>query len=512
MIGHAPNLRNLGLAGIGVCLVFVQENYIAATIHESIMPLNKHPKTFLAFFLLLAIGLSGCSRLEKPRPMQVHNGMVDLKGQGLTEPLSLDGEWEFHWMQLLSPDSLRNLKGPVDTLQVPGDWNHNHNPIRSGFGYATYRVRLFHPPPDLSFYLRHARCAYILYANGKEIASNGHVGTSAETTQGEYRTNRVQLPTDADTLDLVLQVANFTHRTGGIPNEVIISPSMLLSRLQANSSALDAAMAGILFFFSIYYLMFFVRLPQEHSALYAAGFCILISLRTLLMGQLLIKEILPGLSLDIMLRLEYATMSSVFFVFAYAERFFPGIAPRTRKVFSVINIILMILNWVLPAPYFTELRHGWMAMAFLETMAVVVVSVLSVRQHLPESKFFMISLLIPVFSTLQESLFILKILPTFYTTSAAIVIFLMFQSWLLSHRYARVRAEKEILSKKLIWEEEQQRELRRMHFRLKNLLDHADRAIAVTGDDGALIFCNQKFREIYGVSDESNPQQVSEIL
>ncbi len=54
--------------------------------------------------------------------------------------VSLSGEWEFYWHQLLTPEDFKNKSRlSPQYLKVPGSWHNQGNPL---LGCGTYRVRI----------------------------------------------------------------------------------------------------------------------------------------------------------------------------------------------------------------------------------------------------------------------------------------------------------------------------------------------------------------------------------
>src|SRR6186713_2934350 len=88
----------------------------------------------------------------------------------------LNGQWEFYWDQLLSPNDLKS-SAPGDLLHVPFSWTRDGK--YSNLGKATYRVKVRLPErdnTDLSFYFPPVRCAAKVWVNGVLKDSIGIVG------------------------------------------------------------------------------------------------------------------------------------------------------------------------------------------------------------------------------------------------------------------------------------------------------------------------------------------------
>ena len=174
----------------------------------------------LGGLILVVLLLWGCNEA----PPQAKNGVMDLRiwdfqTQG---PLSLNGDWDFYWEELISPRQF--VAGdPVPRSgfhRFPGCWNGKKVGEKSlaGRGYATFRLKVLLPQDETPKAIRILKLssAYRLWIDGKEVAKNGVVGTSRETSRGQYYLQEEGFMHTLPQLDLVLQVANFEHRKGGI--------------------------------------------------------------------------------------------------------------------------------------------------------------------------------------------------------------------------------------------------------------------------------------------------------
>ena len=103
----------------------------------------------IAGLLLSAFGLTGCAK-QYPPPKAV-NGVLDLsmwdfENQG---SISLSGQWEFYWKNLIIPGDFLSRSHPEKTgfFPLPGTWNGyviSGSPIGPD-GYATFRLQVKMP-------------------------------------------------------------------------------------------------------------------------------------------------------------------------------------------------------------------------------------------------------------------------------------------------------------------------------------------------------------------------------
>ena len=131
----------------------------------------------------MALALSGCSTQNAQATTLAKAGLINLQQYQLKDmAVTLDGEWEFYWNQLLEPDQIRHEKLSA-MVSFPSSWNRYQIDGEKvpGFGYATYRLRFLTAEDQiLSLKIPKIRTAYILWVNGEEIAKAGAIGTGSE--------------------------------------------------------------------------------------------------------------------------------------------------------------------------------------------------------------------------------------------------------------------------------------------------------------------------------------------
>ena len=453
--------------------------------------------------LLLAV-LVGCVHTEDS---VVQHGVVDLHNAELTAPLALNGLWKFHWGAFLSPLDTADY----EYLQVPGSWNNQENG-RSGSGVATYRVTIVNPPPDLALSLNHARSAYTLYANGHIIASNGTLGSTASTSHAVYKPVTVSLGNYGDRLDLVFHVSNFTHRSGGLSQEVLIGPLAVLNAEQNKAIAWDAFITGALVLFGFYHLALFF-LHREKTALLFMGCYLFFALRILATHSLLLMNIFPGLGAETLLRLEYAGVFGIsFFTIAHVY-LFPKIVPRKPSFLYVgFNMLLLLGSFVLPAPIFTYAALLWEASAAFGVLLYFFYAVVAVCKGVADSRLYLVAYGLICVSIVNEVLYGTGIIRTFPSITVTALIVLVLQSMLLSRTFVQAVANVRMASFELETQAQRERELRRIQLRLQGMLDKLPNAVAATNEEGILIYGNQPFYASYGSAEHLLHTSISKVF
>src|SRR4051794_37193096 len=167
-------------------------------------------KFWLGFICVVLL----CSSVSAKNRATVRNGILDLRTWNWRKDgiANLTGDWEFYLHKFYSPLFFKNSTAIQEK---------NYTPVPSlvnGFGYATYHLTVLCPPSQdhLALKFLTVESAYRLFVNGKEILNVGHADTTDELTIPDLRPSIVQVAPQNNKLDIVIQVANFQNKVGGL--------------------------------------------------------------------------------------------------------------------------------------------------------------------------------------------------------------------------------------------------------------------------------------------------------
>ena len=248
---------------------------------------SMYTRRLIQVWILLAVFMAvmvcaGC-RLKTDTMPKAVDGVMDLRGVDLMKdgPIPLNGEWQFYWDRLLTPQNLTtdsNLQ-PSGVFVLPGVWRGQaHDDLTlSRKGQATFRLRLHVAPNEdpLELKLVDLQMAYRLWANGTLVAESGVVGRTAEE-ETPQRSLRLATVTPKDgVVDLVLQVSSHHFRTGGIPEPIIIASAGVLEMQRTQKWALALFFAGSILVIGIYHLAIYQMRRRSTASLYFGLYCLL---------------------------------------------------------------------------------------------------------------------------------------------------------------------------------------------------------------------------------------------
>ncbi|KAA9356571.1 ATP-binding protein [Larkinella humicola] len=325
---------------------------------------------FYFLFGLLAFSPLGCSILtSEPTdslPAVARQGVLDLRRVNLDQKIvSLNGIWKWYWHALRNPG---DPAIPFEYSPFPEIWNSQTwkgQPLPS-YGYATYALTVVLPPrhPPLALKLPDAYTTYRLFLNGRELARSGTPGTSRETTTPFWSTQLKAIPEKADTLHLLLQIANFHHARGGPYKAILLGQADALTVKISREFALNFLLTGCLFMGGLFFLGLYLFGRHETSILYFSLFCLLYSYRIIGTDQYALHSIFHQLDWSVTLHLEYLTLFLSIAVFTFYTRSLYPADVHKRFVTGLAWVCLGFagVTILFPPIVFTQLIRPFLAL------------------------------------------------------------------------------------------------------------------------------------------------------
>jgi adenylate cyclase len=260
--------------------------------------------------LLLAFLLLGHCK-EKVHIKKAIQGEVNLEDwDPKVEPiLQLDGEWEFYWKELPSPNELKAFYAEntpafhefpyawTDLL-----WKQKNLPAE---GFATFRVKVKLPSgsPKLAVLSGEQGTAYRLFSGRVLVLERGKVGTTKEESTPDPTGIYAFLPGKKN-LNLTMQISNFHHRAGGPWSGILIGDADHLKNYWMTELVEDAFSSGILIFLALYHFAFFY-LRKNWVHIIFSSFLLAMFLRLITTGNKILAVIFPIIPFDFLFRFEY---------------------------------------------------------------------------------------------------------------------------------------------------------------------------------------------------------------
>lgn len=380
-------------------------------------------------------------------------GVVDLRGHNwAAEPVvQLAGDFEFYWQALLEPADFLAGEGerlPGGELRhFPNLWNGwtvrpaagGPPEIAGGHGYATLRVRLLldeQAPARLALQLNTSATAHRAYLGQSLLLVQGRVGQTPESSVAAAGPGYAEFERRGlRTLDLVLQISNFEHRSGGLWYAPALGVPAEVQRFRNTHAAVEMLAVGAMLLASLYHLGLFARRRRDRATLYFGLTTLLMALRLATQGQMLVVLALQP-PFWAFLKTEYlSTLGAVCGFFYFVSELFP--APHigvARRIFLAVT--LACAAWVVVGDS-NSFSYSIFVIHPLVLGGVVYVSYLglrALRRRQEHAGLFLVGFAIVSATAINDILHQHWIVRTGYVATYGLIAFVFFQSVTLSRR------------------------------------------------------------------------------
>lgn len=417
--------------------------------------------------LLLILPLAGgCLPVVSEPSHQAVEGVLDLtEWQPEAGIVKLDGQWRFYWDELLEPGEFSDdLKWSY--IDFPGAWNGYHiDGIElSGEGYATYRL-MFETSADVRLAVKMPRVftAYQLWVNEKPVASAGTVGTDRATMTPQYLPQVAIFDAKAGENEIVIQVSNFYHRSGGILESIIIGSEKHILDLRSKNIAYELFLFGGLLIIGLYHLALFSFRKRDYSALYFGLFCLLIASRTILVGERFFIHLYPGFNWEVAHKVQtLAFYLGVPVIVMFFKSVFPqDISSRILRIIQVVGFSFAGLVLLTPARIFSVVNPAYQLFALLVIIYLVYAMTGVLRRKEPEATLVVVGALVLFAASINDivflsvwmsdhgSLWLRSIIRSDSLSSFGQLVFVFTQSLVLAQKSAFAFDKQEEMTRKL---------------------------------------------------------------
>ncbi|TGM46550.1 adenylate/guanylate cyclase domain-containing protein [Leptospira biflexa] len=242
--------------------------------------------------------------------------------------ISLNGEWEFYWNEIYGDALFQKIAEKKQTyVNVPSSWNSVRPEGIGGDGYASFRLVVKVPDPNIRYYLRvqPATSAYELYINRQKIAYSGVIGVDQLSAKPKYQIQYVSFQPESYEQEIIYVVSNFHHARGGYRKPIEMGTKEVIQNESLIYSAGEVFVFGAMLTMALYQLTVFFFRRQEKSSLFFALFCLFTGLRLVILDNYYIVYAFPDFSWKWMQVLDYSSAPLlVCFFLSYLRSLFPG--------------------------------------------------------------------------------------------------------------------------------------------------------------------------------------------
>jgi len=454
-------------------------------------------RSILLYIIAVLVIGSVVSYAVVPAPdspkFQSEKGILDLTQVHVSEnPLKLKGEWAFYWQELLSPEDIQNRlarDGNNDRwISIPGSWlgYQLDGQQLNGTGFATFRVVIQLSEQDrnerLALRLPTIFHAYKLWVNGELLAEVGVVGQDKSSVTPHLATKLVFFQPENDRVELVMQVANFHHKRGGITKYIEFGGSDVLTVRTNLDIAAEMFITASLLVIGVYHLLLFILRRKDKATLYFGLLTLLIGIRSLLVGELMITQIWPDFPWGLQFKIEYLILcSSGFIMTMYFDSIFPNYVSRwfhlgTRIVTGAFCIVVVMT----PALLYTKMLLMIGVMVVLHMVYLMVGLVKAAMRRMEGALIFLLVSVVGLVTVVNDFLYYNEWSRIGNTSSLGLLVFTIAQMMLLSSRFTRAASNEERIAREL---QDANNKLTEMNMNLEQTVQERTQALSAAHDD-----------------------------
>ncbi len=409
---------------------------------------------FNTLLVLLYLASSTLLSAKDSTPV-VTRGVLDLRGLNLDSRFitKLNGEWEFYWNSLLRPNDFRSGTRVPDIYgRVPSYWTDYKNALvqPSKQGCATYRLTILLPHKfrqPMAFDVPVFDASYDMYVNDQYTAGNGTTGRTAADSKPEYRRNFFRFIPDKDTLSVVINVSNFSHRRGGFWLPMRFGSFTAVQKQMSEGWAADWATISFLLGFSLFFLFFYLINPSEKTMGFFSMTMIGLALRPLFTSHFLINNFL-NLDWNWIVRCEYLGLYLVitgwlwFVLILYPSKIFR----YAGWVISAFFVALSILTLFVPVRIFSySILVIYPVLFFLMIYSLVQSFLGIIKKNRLDYAYFAAFLMLAIGGIHDIKVSLGKSESSGYVMTYLVILFVFIQAALLIYRWVKSYYEMEKL-------------------------------------------------------------------
>jgi signal transduction histidine kinase len=408
------------------------------------------------YFVL--VGICFCLQTIEVWGQHVRKGTADFSTYHFDEqgPILLSGQWEFYWNKLLSPIDFKDAQ-PSEWIHVPDSW-HRQKPYPP-LGYATYRVHLRLPENQkgLCLYFPIINASAKIWMNDILVGETGKVNADPAIYQAGLLSTIVPLPDNTDSVSIIIQVANFSYFSGGLNSMPRVDySSKILARLNT-VNGIENFFAGSLLALFIYQIILFLLFYRGKPYLWLSLICLGVALRAMIVhgGSFLLPNLLPFVDWEYWKKIEFGCVYAIVALFPlYVYHLFPAQASRKLALLFVI-VSAFLLTAVIFTPQYVygrllDVCHAGLLLAFVYAFYSIS---RAWKAGNKDAKIILFGVLASfpfiLAEILRNSLLHPLNINFMFLVEIGVLVFLLFQVYLLANHYAQSYRNLETLNQDL---------------------------------------------------------------
>jgi len=405
------------------------------------------------FLSILFLGLiSSSASAQGVKHGQIDLSSVDFNNSGY----DLSGEWEFYWHSLFSPSDLQSAQHP-EWVYVPGSWHRQGN--YAVLGYATYHIYVKVPPTQngLALYFPIINSASKIWVNGELLKETGTVSSDRNIYSPQLANTLIPLPERVDHFDIVVQVVNYTYFSGGIAGYPRLAKASAIFEYTNRLDGIANFFAGSLMALFIYQLILYFLFHRGKSYLWLGLICLGVALRAMIVhgGSFLLPNLFPLVEWECWKKIEFGSVYAISALFPlYVYHLFSDHAPK-KPIWIFVGVAAILCTTVLVTPQYVygrllEVCHVMLLLSFIYAIYSIGKAWKAGSSDARVIFFGVLASFPFIFvEIIKNSTYFPFNIQFMYMVEMGVLVFLLFQVYLLASHYAKSYRNLETMNQNL---------------------------------------------------------------
>lgn len=301
-----------------------------------------------AFCLWLALVLlASCRQKSSSVTPYSKHGLMDLSTWNFSDKaiLKLDGDWEYFDACFIVSDSTSCTANKIN-VSVPLEWNNYLGRVsQNGYGYGSFRLTvLTNPNYKYGIHIKDLANAGRIYVNKKLVYQAGVAARTPEQHVPQYKPAYVFLDTDTDRFEIIAEVSNFSHLSGGLWSGIDIGRREQINLSRERELIVSFFLFGAIFIMGLFHSVLYLVRREERAYLNFGLFCFIISISSLFRSRMLFYYF-EDINWELSNKIEYLSILlclPLFYSFFYLsyKKYFSQLA---RKISFLIGYGLSLI-------------------------------------------------------------------------------------------------------------------------------------------------------------------------
>lgn len=402
------------------------------------------------FVLTSLMLLSSCSDIEQEE-QPAKGGELNLSKIKIDEGHSvlLDGEWEFYWKQLLTPDDFKTGKPEgKQIVNVPSPWTSykdGDGNVYPAKGYATYRLRCKVPQGSVGLFVPKIWTSSKVWVNGNLVSSRGVVSKDLSSANPQFLEKLVMadIP-DSGEAEIIVQVACPQFFVAGLLNPFEIGSYESLLQRRELTAAWAMVWLGALVIMWLYHLILYLFRKKNPSTLYFSFIAFFTAIRFVIFGEHFFYEFIV-LNLEWSNYQAYAYYISIFALIPCGLLYLQSLYPdetdnRWVKGSRYLVGTFIVLALIIPSSWYTSMVRPFLIIMipFMGYMLWILIRA-SLRKR-PETRLQVAGILTMLLAGINDVVYVVSPKDAPWSTgelmSYAFGIFLLLQIVIIAKRFS----------------------------------------------------------------------------